>query len=435
MDKYFENDDDFLSIDWDFKLVDTKEYTHGIHLYPARMVPHIARALIDKFSDRNQIVLDPFCGSGTVLLESAILGRKAIGIDINPLAVLISQGKSIPIDYHLLDKELDGIEKRAKKQIIENRSPVHVPEFKLQKQIDFWFKKKAQKDLALLREIINDVKNPNVRKFFRVVFSDTVRKTSNTRDSEYKLYRRSPEDLVSYNPDGIETFLQFSRKAISGMKRLIKRMNDSDYHIPDVRQGNFIESQLDNNSVDLMVTSPPYGDSHTTVGYGQFSKFSLLWLGDEMSEYIPTSSDMLGGRKRCAVVVDSPSLDETLIQIRQNEHDLKNKREFDVKSFFADYQDCIKKISYVLKDGSKACFVVGNRSVREVRIRLDTITQEIGENFGLKYKSTILRNIPTKRLPSTQNLYVDPKWDEIKGKRDAKKIENIVKESIVIMEK
>ena len=154
-----------------------------------------------------------------------------------------------------------------------------------------------------------------------------------------------------------------------------------------------------------------------------------------MSEYIPTSSDMLGGRKRCAVVVDSPSLDETLIQIRQNEHDLKNKREFDVKSFFADYQDCIKKISDVLKDGSKACFVVGNRSVREVRIRLDTITQEIGENFGLKYKSTILRNIPTKRLPSTQNLYVDPKWDEIKGKRDAKKIENIVKESIVIMEK
>ena len=80
--------------DWTFRDISTQKYTHGIHLYPARMHPEIARRIILKHGDSNGIVLDPFMGSGGVLLESVLCGRDAIGLDINPLAVLISKVKT-----------------------------------------------------------------------------------------------------------------------------------------------------------------------------------------------------------------------------------------------------------------------------------------------------------------------------------------------------
>jgi len=67
--------------DWTFRKANTHEHIHGIHPYPARMIPQIARKLIKLYSKPDDIVLDPFCGSGSVLAEA----NRAIGIDINPL--------------------------------------------------------------------------------------------------------------------------------------------------------------------------------------------------------------------------------------------------------------------------------------------------------------------------------------------------------------
>ncbi|MFQ6056141.1 MAG: DNA methyltransferase, partial [Methanosarcinales archaeon] len=81
-------------IDWSFRGADTKYATHGLHQYPARMIPQIPHQLIPKFSKTGDLILDPFSGSGTVLAESILYGRYAIGVDINPLACLISKVKS-----------------------------------------------------------------------------------------------------------------------------------------------------------------------------------------------------------------------------------------------------------------------------------------------------------------------------------------------------
>ena len=70
-------------------------YTHLIHPYPAKLLPHIPRFFLSNeiLSQKDDVILDPFSGSGTVLLESILHSRKAIGADCNPVARLISQTK------------------------------------------------------------------------------------------------------------------------------------------------------------------------------------------------------------------------------------------------------------------------------------------------------------------------------------------------------
>ena len=71
--------------------------THGFYRYPARFSPQLARAIIERFTDPGDVVLDPFCGGATTLVEAAALGRKAVGTDINPLAIFLARVKTLPL--------------------------------------------------------------------------------------------------------------------------------------------------------------------------------------------------------------------------------------------------------------------------------------------------------------------------------------------------
>src|SRR3989338_3318437 len=89
---------------WDFRGEDTKPYTHGFHGYPAMFIPQLARRLILNCSQTQDTICDIFCGSGTALVESRLLGRNAYGIELNPLAVLIAKVKTTPINPEKLQK-------------------------------------------------------------------------------------------------------------------------------------------------------------------------------------------------------------------------------------------------------------------------------------------------------------------------------------------
>src|SRR5438445_2136336 len=84
--------------DWTFLQYSTQEFTHGFHLYPARMHPEIAKRLIVKYaSEPKKVVFDPFMGSGGVLVEALLNGNNSVGIDVNPFAVLLSKVKTTTI--------------------------------------------------------------------------------------------------------------------------------------------------------------------------------------------------------------------------------------------------------------------------------------------------------------------------------------------------
>jgi len=90
-------------IEWDFSDAHTSYLTHSLHPYPAKFIPQIPNALIQELSSVGDTVLDPFCGSGTTLVESLVLKRHAIGIDANPLACLISRAKTSRLSAADLD--------------------------------------------------------------------------------------------------------------------------------------------------------------------------------------------------------------------------------------------------------------------------------------------------------------------------------------------
>ena len=90
---------------------------HKVHSYTAKLIPQIPKFLIQNFSKKNETVLDPFCGSGTTLIEANILQRNAIGIDINPLAVLISKVRTNNYNLIQLSKAITEINMLVEKNI------------------------------------------------------------------------------------------------------------------------------------------------------------------------------------------------------------------------------------------------------------------------------------------------------------------------------
>jgi len=148
------------------------------------------------------------------------------------------------------------------------------------------------------------------------------------------------------------------------------------------------------NSIDIVVTSPPYGDSRTTVAYGQFSRLANEWLGYNAANQIDNM--LMGGKRRkCNFKFSSKDLNEAISKIKSEDA----QRARDVISFYEDYENSIKNVSKVIKKGGFACYVVGNRTVKGITIPTDEVTAQIFEDCGFIHLETIIRNIPSKRMP------------------------------------
>ena len=189
----------FKDTSWDFRNEFTKYSNHGYHTYPAMMIPQIARRLIEMYGKDKKVLLDPFAGSGTALLEATLHKNfeKTYGIDINPLALLISKVKTTKIHPQKLWDEYHRIVKKSLEDK-KNKKSIPKPDFF---NIDFWFKPQVINDLAIIKQNINEIKDKDIQDFFLIAFSETVRDVSNTRNREYKLYRMNQEMLEKHNPD------------------------------------------------------------------------------------------------------------------------------------------------------------------------------------------------------------------------------------------
>jgi len=409
--------------DWDYAQADTKITTHCFHNYPAMMIPQVARRLIDMYSiNESDVLLDPFCGSGTVLVEAKIAGLNAYGIDLNPLACLLSRVKTNLLDISILQEKAIALlneSLRDQKKVESNPDFAPIPDFF---NIDYWFKPSISRHLSALRTKIFAIEDHNVREFFLVAFSETVREVSYTRNSEFKLYRIPKDQLQEHNPNVTKIFFDKVYRNISGMKELLQSV-DMDTWIKVLQEDTRDKTSISSNSVDLVVTSPPYGDSRTTVAYGQFSRLSLQWIGLPYKEVKNIDKNLLGGRPNDVVdyALGSDSLKEILIKIDEKD----SKRALDVSSFYRDLVLCLKELNRLCVLGAKLCFVVGNRTVKKIRIPTDSILFEISENHGFTHLETFHRNIPNKRMPSKNSP------SNVQGEFG----ETMMKEHILVFEK
>lgn len=409
---------------WDFKYAKTKYATHGFHSYPAMMIPQIARRIIRTYGKNAKVVLDPFMGSGTTLVECKFHHwiQKGYGIDINPLAILLAKVKTTPIDPELLRKNYDILTKKIHEDFENYKKGKLKPEKPNFFNIDFWFKPKVIDVLTIIKNRINEIENKDVKDFFLVAFSETVRNVSNTRKSEFKLYRIPESELKEYNPNIVEEFEKKAKQNIGRMRTLLKYQN-SNCTITILENADTRQKLDIPDKADLIVTSPPYGDSRTTVAYGQFSRLSLQWLGFDKRTVLSIDYKSLGGFKPRYLSHNLPSetFSAVLEQIREKDYN----RAKDVLSFFLDLDKCITQIDEIMNEKNYICFVVGNRTVKGIHVPLDDILAELFMERGYKHIKTIIRNIPNKKMPRNNSP------NNIKGQTSR----TINKEGIVILRK
>ena len=381
--------------DWDYRTANTKEYTHGIHPYPAMMIPQVARRLIGEYGHPGGLLFDPYCGTGTTLLEAILAGNQSIGTDLNPLARLIAKVKTTPICVDLLDREIEnfiasGIGASTSSDM-RFESPV-IP------NVDYWFSYSVQRELVMIRDYIGEIKDACIADFFRVGYSLTIRKVSWTKNSEFKLVRIPRERMAGHDPNVFSIMVD----ALNSNRRAVSHFMSGLRNEPppcSIHQFNTVagvpRAVIENGLVDLIVTSPPYGDSRTTVAYGQFSRLSSQWLGYENANRV---DNLLMGGTRLASEVSFgfQELDDAISNITE----IDPKRSLEVVSFFVDYRKSIENVSAVLKRGGYACYVVGNRTVKGMDIPTAEATAALFEMNGFSNVEMIPRSIPNKRMPS-----------------------------------
>lgn len=379
--------------EWDFRIADTKEFTHCYHSYPAMMIPQVARKLMSDFAPEGkfELLLDPYVGSGTSLVEASIIGVNSIGTDLNPLARFMSRVKTSHYDFEVIMSFFTELKIKIGKY---TEDKVIHKNFDRITNYTFWYNEKCLHELSYLTQIINEI-SEDYRQFFRLALSEVVREVSFTRNGEFKRYKMNEEKLKLFNPHTFNLFINKTKRNIKGLQSYNHTKNDavakvykfnSSIEIPD--------SIIKENSIDMVVTSPPYGDSKTTVAYGQFSRWANEWFDAENAKTL--DSLLMGGKLCNKENFETKSINKELNQIKE----IDVKRYFEVISFLNDYYDSICNVAKVIRKGGRVCYVVGNRNVKGVQIPLDYFTAEMFEKCGFKHNTTIVREIPNKKMPS-----------------------------------
>lgn len=376
------------NIKYDFQGQSYSSVYPNLHRYPATMIPQIGIEIFKELDIKKGKMLDPYCGSGSSFIVGLDRGLKEMeGFDINPLAVLISSAKFTKVNPIELKHKAKHIKDKLFEYSFTNEIDINI-EIPYVYNIDFWFPKRSIKELALIKSLLMNISNINIRRFLLVPYSETVRECSFTRNSEFKLFRMKDEDMKKFNPNCLDIFINKLDKAIYIYENYY-------YNLLDGAKLHFGFSKFPQreNYYDIVLTSPPYGDSRTTVAYGQFSALTNEWLGITYARQI---DNMLMGGKTVKEKYKSGIMTHYINQIEK----VSLKRALEVSSFYYDLEKSIDDVSKSVKQGGKIIYVVGNRMVKDVLLPTDQFIAEKFEENGFRHLLTYERILANKSMPS-----------------------------------
>lgn len=172
------NSTDFDSLDadetWSFRNESREPQQQHLHTAitdtPAKFIPQIVDKLIQQYTNPGDLVVDPFGGCGTTLVESKLNGRTSIGFDINPIAKLITQTKITPIDPLVLQRSDDQF------LAAYNNSPTH--RINHHPRIAYWFDDKTLIELNRIYSAINKISDASSKRFYLCAFSHILKNSS-----------------------------------------------------------------------------------------------------------------------------------------------------------------------------------------------------------------------------------------------------------------
>jgi len=344
--------------DWNFRAAKTQKGVHRIHPYPAKFIPHIPRRLIELLHPGDgSAVLDPFCGSGTALVEAQALGYPAIGIDLNPLAALIARVKTHPPGVSLLPS-VAGVVARARRTV-DKVPPIP--------RLDHWFEPAVQEALSALVGAIEVVPDARVREALQVALSSIIVRVSNQesdtryaaiqkpalgKESVLDAFRRAAEDLE-------RAFIEQYGSSRPGDLRDVQVLARDTLHVkPGELKG----------PVGMAVTSPPYPNAYE---YWLYHKYRMYWLG---MDPITVREQEIGARPHF---------------FKKNAHTAED--------FGRQMSTVFALISRVLVPGGLACFVVGRSIIRGREVDNGALLAQAASKHGFRALADVVRAIPGTR--------------------------------------
>lgn len=379
--------------EWAFESVrSTEQWTHGYHRYPAKFLPDVVRKIIEEYAKGSNLIADLFAGCGTTLVEAKIHGISSVGVDINPVAQLITKVKTTPLAPDDLQQAYTALV-----NLFDKYNESDYEDIKKHERIDYWFTPSQKAKIAFLYDTVFHLEvDDDTKDFFYVCISHILKNCSWWLQSGTKPQR----DMEKEPEDPFNEFKRHCNKMIGWNEKFYNELSKKGYlGIPcEIHLGDARHTSITSESIDAIITSPPYVTSYE---YADIHQLTAYWM-----EYI---SDIHEFRKK--FIGSSYSGNDSLIvpnskQAQKIVNDLSENSKHiarDVAQYFNDMQEVAKEMARVLAPNGHACIVIGNTTIKEVQIKSAEVFYEFLRNAGLRKVTVIKRSIPHKLMPTLRD--------------------------------
>lgn len=396
---------------------DPKYVAHGIHSYKGKFYPQLAKSLFNLANlSHGDTILDPFCGSGTVLLEGNLNGFHTVGFDINPIALKVAKVKTeilrinpTTIDHVLSDfiKNMESLNSHKSNKIFFSESVID--------ELESWFPETVLCKLGWILNSIRDVPDPIIAEFIEVCLSSIIREVSHQEPKDLRIRRRK---ILLKDAPVKELFLKKLNDQRDRVLKYFSKANKSTslhqtslVNKLDCRDARSFETLGLSNSIDCVVTSPPYA---TALPYIDTDRLSILLLfGLKSKERNDLERNLIGAREitngeraqQELKILDgdfNEILSKTGIKIVKDifktySNDDVGFRRKNMAAllyrYFSDMTKVLSNLDNAVKQGGNLFFVIGdNKTYHEEKallIKSGKVLEEIGKELGWKLNEVI----------------------------------------------
>ena len=363
-----------------------------VHPFPARMAPELALSHMSQ-TEKSLVVLDPMAGSGTVPALAQAQGHRAVGFDLDPLAVLISRVWTSHIDRVAIRNKavevLDEARLLFATTSVRKAYPAQADE-ETRHFLRYWFDGHVRRQLSALATTISAVGEDSIRNVLWCGLSRMVitKKTGVSRAMD--LSHSRPHRVFRQGP--IKPFNVFLSAVEQVTKNCLSVQEDGAKPEVNISEGDARELPLEKEAVDLILTSPPYLNA---IDYMRCSKFSLVWMGYSTSSLRRLRSSSIGAEVGGTVAGGTEN--QNIMADLDLHPELNQRQQSILTRYIEDMRRVVEENARVLKTGGKAVYVVGDNTVRGTVIRNSRIIERVASAVGLYAVAKTSRDLPANR--------------------------------------
>jgi len=368
--------------------------THGLFPYVAKFMPHYPNVFIRFLTKKGETVLDPMCGSGTTLIESILLNRNALGIDMDPLARKICKVATTPIE----DSRLKILERDFINYLDSLKGKVNAEGYSLHwfPNYEIWFRKEILADVFFIRDEAKAYSSDeDLQDLIQVALASIIKEVSNAdpRDIFPEINHEKP---INQDADVFKSFKNALKVSIRKVRQFTRKYNENEATAKIVGS-EARRINLPDESVDLIVTSPPYAYAMDYARIHKLVFFAVLGMSNE--ELLNLSRQYVGtDRVSTQTVMNDFERIEFAQDFIGTLKQERKSRAIALWKYLVDMREITAQCTRVLKPGGHFVYVIGNATLRGREFSTAEALKRIGESYELSTVLTFERPYYARRM-------------------------------------